>query len=121
MREGATQSVKADLALRAVADAEAIDVSEDEIDSEIERLAQRVGAKPAQLRKQLDRADQLPAVRSDVKKAKALEWLVEHVEVVDEEGHSIDRADLQPPEPDVDSAETERSELAEPQAEESGE
>ncbi|MDQ1395771.1 MAG: trigger factor, partial [Acidimicrobiaceae bacterium] len=92
MREGAAESVKADLALRAVAEAEAIEVSDDEVDAEIERLAQRVGAKPAQLRKQLDRADQLPAVRSDVKKAKALEWLVEHVEVVDEEGHSIDRA-----------------------------
>src|SRR4051794_39824738 len=100
MRESAEQSVKADLALRAVAEAEELDVSDDEVDEEIERLAQRINAKPNQLRKQLERTDQIAAVRSDVKKAKALEWLVEHVEVVDDEGHAIDRADLTPPDDD---------------------
>ena len=61
----------------------------------------------------------MPAVRSDVKKAKALEWLVEHVEVVDEEGHPIDRADLQPPQPpaatdtDIDMSETDETDETE--------
>jgi hypothetical protein len=42
----------------------------------------------------------MPAVRSDVRKSKALEWLVDHVEVVDEAGHLIDRSQLSPePEP----------------------
>jgi hypothetical protein len=58
--------------------------------------------KPAQLRRQLERAEQMPAVRSDVRKSKALEWLVEHVEVVDEAGHPIDHALLSPPEPEPD-------------------
>ena len=40
--------------------------------------------KASDVYRQLERADQLPAVRSDVKKSKALEWLVEHVEIVDD-------------------------------------
>ena len=87
-------AVKADLALRAVADAEGIEVSDEDVDAEIARLAERYGSKgtkPAQLRRQLERAEQLPAVRSDVRKSKALEWLLDTVEIVDEEGHPIDR------------------------------
>jgi trigger factor len=105
LQAGATEAVKADLALRAVADAEAIEVSENDIDAEVARLAERVGQKPAQLRKALERAEQMPAVRSDIRKSQALEWLVQHVEVVDEEGHAIDRADLGPP-PETQSAAT---------------
>ena len=55
------------------------------------------------MRAQLERAEQLPAVRSDLKKGKALEWLVEHAEVVDEDGRPVDRALLQPPQPDEDA------------------
>jgi trigger factor len=91
LHQRASESVKADLALRALADAESIEVSDAEVDAEIERLAGRIGQKPAQLRRQLERDDRLPAIRSDLRKSKALEWLVEHVEVVDEEGHQIDR------------------------------
>ena len=50
----------------------------------------------AQVRKNLVTADQLPAVRSDLRKAKALAWLLEHVDVVDPEGQPIDRAELEP-------------------------
>jgi trigger factor len=97
LRAEAVHAVKADLGLRALAAAEDIEVSEDEVDVEIGRLAERMGEKPAQLRRRLERADRLPTVRSDLRKAKALEWLVEHVEVVDEEGNPVDRAELQPP------------------------
>jgi hypothetical protein len=41
----------------------------------------------------------MPAVRSDIRKAKALGWLMEHVEIVDEEGSPIDRDALKPDEP----------------------
>jgi trigger factor len=97
LRHGAADGVKADLALRAVADAEAIEATDDDVDAEIARLAERVGQKPAQVRRQLDRGDQLQAVRSDVRKAKALAWLLEHVEIVDEDGKPIERADLELP------------------------
>lgn len=90
----AAQAVKADLALRALVVAEGIEADDDEVDREIERLAERFQRKPTQLRRDLERGEGLAAVRSDVRKAKALAWLVEHVEVVDEEGNPIDRAEL---------------------------
>ena len=96
LRKESARAVKADLGLRAVAEAEALEVSEAEIDEEVDRLAKRLGQKPAALRRELERQDALPTVRSDLQKAKALEWLVEHVEIVDEEGHPVDRADLEP-------------------------
>ena len=49
------------------------------------------GQKPEKVREQLDRNEQLPAVRSDLRTRKALEWLLEHVEIVDPEGQPIDR------------------------------
>jgi trigger factor len=101
LREAATRAVKADLALRAVADAEGLGASDEEFDAEIERIAQAAGQKPAAVRKQLDRNDQLPAVRSDIRKGKALAWLTEHVEIADEEGRTIDRAELMTPTPDT--------------------
>ncbi|MBA3653335.1 MAG: trigger factor [Actinobacteria bacterium] len=96
LRTEATAAVKADLALRAVAVAEGIEVTEEDLDNEIARMAERMDEKPDKVRKQLDRADQMPAVRSELRNSKALEWLIEHVEVMDEEGNPIDRADLTP-------------------------
>ncbi len=95
LREGAVTAVKADLALRAVADAEHFDPTDADIDAEIRRLAESYQMKLGELRKNLERADQMPAVRSDWKKSKALDWLVDHVEVVDPSGQPIDRAFLE--------------------------
>ena len=118
LRAQAAPSVKADLALRAVAETEGIEPTEEDIDAEIERLARTYDLKPNQVRRNLERADQMPAVRSDWKKSKALEWLLEHVETVDAEGQPIDRALLSasaPPDSDSEAA----SEV--PQDEETGE
>ena len=49
------------------------------------------------LRKRVEQAGQLPTVRSDIRKAHALRWLLDHVEIVDEEGHTIDRSELLAP------------------------
>ena len=95
LRESAVQAVKADLALRAVAEAEGIEVTDEDLDGEIEALAARLREKPEKVRKQLERNEQIPAVRSDLRTRKALEWLLEHVEVVDPDGEPIDRADLE--------------------------
>jgi trigger factor len=117
LREGAVPAVKADLALRAVAEGESLEPTDQDIDDEIERLAASYKVKSKDLRRSLERADQMPAVRSDWKKSKALEWLVEHVEIVDADGQPIDRALLEPDfstpdpdSPDPDSPETDTSE-----------
>jgi trigger factor len=105
LRELAVQGVKADLALRAVAEAEDVEVEDADLDAEIENLATRVNEKPAKVRQQLERADQLPAVRSDIRKRKALDWLVEHVELVDEQGNPIEREALELPADENDEEE----------------
>ena len=97
VRIGAAQAVRADLALRAVVAQEEIAATSDEIDAEIARLAERVGQKPEKVRRELERSGGLETVRSDVARGKALEFLVEHAKVVDEEGNEID---LTIPEPE---------------------
>jgi trigger factor len=101
LRGAATEAVKADLALRALAEAEAIEVTEEDLESEIAQLADRMQQPAGALRAQLEAADQMPAVRSDIRKAKALGWLMEHVEIVDEDGNPIDRDDLKPDPPET--------------------
>ena len=96
LRERAVDSVKADLGLRAVVEAERIDVDDEDLDEEIARLAEQVGEPVSTVRNRLEHADQVPALRSELKKGKALEWLLDHAEVVDEEGKPVDRALLEP-------------------------
>lgn len=102
LRAQAVPNVKADLALRAVAEAEGIEPSEAEMDRFIERMAAQAGVSAQVIREQVERAGRRSAVRSDLKKSKAFDWLVEHAEVVDQEGHPVDRALLQPPESQAD-------------------
>ncbi|MGI8808464.1 MAG: trigger factor [Acidimicrobiales bacterium] len=110
LRTEATNAVKADLALKAVAEMEGVDVAEEEVEQEILDLARQSKKKPSVVRKELENEDQLPAVRSGIRKTKALEWLIAHTELVDEEGQVIDRSQLTPvsdfdgsdsPEPDA--------------------
>ncbi|HEX3541231.1 MAG TPA: trigger factor [Acidimicrobiales bacterium] len=105
LRVQAAEAVKADLALRAVADLEGIEVTDEDVDAEIGRLADRFDAAPADVREQLESSEQMAAVRSDVRKGKAIEWLVDHVEAVDAQGQLIDRALLvESPDPDTEDA-----------------
>ncbi len=97
LRQASEQAVRADLALRALADAESIEVDDDDVDREIANLSERLEQQPDQVRRQLERAERMPELRSDIRKGKAFSWLVDHVELVDEEGKSIDRAVLFPP------------------------
>jgi trigger factor len=90
VREGAVRAVLADLALRAVVTQEAIEVSDDEIDAEVVRLAERLEQKVEKVRRDLERRGVLETVRSDLARGKALEFLIEHTTVVDEEGNVID-------------------------------
>ena len=96
LRAGAERSVKADLALRALADAEDLQVTDDELDAVLESMAAQAGIDQAkQVRDRIDRSGRLPAVRSEQRKAKAVAWLLDHVELVDENGEPIDRTALQ--------------------------
>ena len=91
LRGQAVPAVKADLALRAIAEAEELEVSEQELDEAVAKLAAEVGQSAAELRKAFERNEGMQAVRSDLRKGKALDWLLDHVEVKDTEGNPVDR------------------------------
>lgn len=97
MREDAVRAVKADVGLRAIAEQEGIEVTDVEVDEEIARMAESQGRRPAAVRRELESEGRLPAVRSNLRKSKTLEWLIGHTEFVDEEGRVVDREQLKPP------------------------
>jgi trigger factor len=94
VRVDAQRAVKADLALRALAEAEALTLTDEELEAEIVTMAQRMETTPEELRRQLDTAGRTGAVRSELRKGKALQWLLDHVELLDEEGNPMSRDDL---------------------------
>ena len=104
LRIEALRAVKADLALRALADAEGIEVSDEELETALVAMAERLGVEPVALRKQVDRNGRTGAVRSEQRKAKALDWLLDNIELVDEAGNPISRDDLR-----VDQGERDQS------------
>ncbi len=94
VRTDALAAVKADLALRALVEAEELTLSDEELLAEIVTMAERMGTTPTELRRQLDTAGRTGAVRSELRKGKALEWLLDHVDLFDEEGNPMSRDDL---------------------------
>jgi trigger factor len=94
LRASSLQSVKVDLALRTLVEEEAIEVSDEELDEELATMGERLEMDVDEVREQLERAGRLSAVRSDRRKAKAMRWLVDNVELVDEEGKPVSRDDL---------------------------
>jgi trigger factor len=87
----ATSQVRADLALRALADAEGITVDDQDLAAEIERLASQTNQDPRALATRLARSGGLEQLRSDVRNDKAVEWLTASVDLVDEQGAPMDR------------------------------
>jgi trigger factor len=113
LRETAVAGVKVDLALRAVADAESIECTDDDLDEELEGVAARVGQSAEEVRARFERVGQISAVRSDIRKRKALEWLLERAEVLDPDGATIDRSELELPADADDEDDTATDEVAE--------
>jgi trigger factor len=103
LRRAAEVAARVDLALRAVAEAESMEIDDDELAQELAGLGERVGQGADEVEATLRETDQIGAVRSDLVKNKALEWLLDQVAVVDHDGSPIERELLVvPPDPDGD-------------------
>ncbi len=94
LKTTADRSARVDLALRAIALAESIEALEEDLDLEFEAVAARVQQGSDVVRTQLIEAGHLPALKTDISKRKALDWLTESVRISDEAGNSIVFADL---------------------------
>jgi FKBP-type peptidyl-prolyl cis-trans isomerase (trigger factor) len=75
--------VRDDLALEALARAVGIEIADDEVESEVARLAEAQKTSAAKLRERLVASGALALVREDLTQRKAMRWLMENVEVVD--------------------------------------
>jgi trigger factor len=113
LRATSTDAVRADLALRAVVAQEHIEATDDDVSAEIDRLAERLEAKPDRVRKDLERRGAMEALRSDLARGKALRFLVDHAEVVDEEGNTVDLTLPESPEASESNESSESSDIPE--------
>jgi trigger factor len=94
MKTQSEQAVKLDLALRAVANAEGFEVADDDLDAEYQRVAMQVGEKVAKVKKAYEQNDAVADLTAQIRKSKALEWLMHNTEVVDTDGNPIDNDEL---------------------------
>lgn len=101
-REPAEQAVKVDLALRTVAEVESLMPDDDKLTEAIDEMAAQSGMDGAELKSRLVEVGQITALRADLGKRDALEWLTENVELVDDNGDPVDRSVLELPEEETD-------------------
>jgi trigger factor len=89
MRGESVKAVKVDLALRAVAEAQNISADDDEVDNELNRIATQAGRKVAQVRKVYEQNDALGGLVAQIRKSKAVDWLLRNSTLVDPDGNAI--------------------------------
>ena len=94
MRGDSEEAVKVDLALRAVAAAESVEVEGHDLEMEYARMAMQHQQKSKDIRKAYEQNDAVPELEAQIRKSKALDWMIHNVEFVDEVGTAIDRDTL---------------------------
>ncbi|MFI6172543.1 trigger factor [Nocardia sp. NPDC051052] len=93
-KESAEKSVRTQLLLDAIAEAENTQVGQDELTERILFQSQRYGLAPEQFIQQVQQAGQLGAIFADVRRGKALAGVVGKVKVTDSEGNAVDTAEM---------------------------
>lgn len=94
LRAAAVEGVKIQLLLDTLADAEKIQVTDDEFGHEIVHRAQRAGMAPQQYYDQLVRSGTAPAIFGDVRRGKALSLVMERVKITDSAGSPVSLDEL---------------------------
>ncbi|GIE87802.1 trigger factor [Actinoplanes regularis] len=94
LTEAAQEGVRIQLLLDTVADAEDVQVTDDEFGHEIVHRAQRAQMQPQQYYDQLVRSGAAAAVFGDVRRGKALASVMERVTMKDSEGNTLSLDDL---------------------------
>ncbi|WP_019203640.1 trigger factor [Tsukamurella sp. 1534] len=89
-RESAEKQVKVQLLLDAIADAQDVQVDQQELQEHILFQSQRYGMQPQEFIQQVQQAGQLPALFQEVRRGKGLADVVQEVKVVDTDGNTVD-------------------------------
>jgi trigger factor len=80
-RGPAADSVKGTLAVDEVARRENIDTTDEDLEREIGRFAERAGLTSTAVRARLERDQALPRIRAGVRREKAMTWLIDHASI----------------------------------------
>jgi trigger factor len=104
LREPAEQAAKVDLALRSVAVAEGVSLTDEDMQAELDQMGPQFGEDGPKLRLALEESGQLSSMRADMAKQRAMEFVIEKVTIVDFDGNEIDPADIADPEPEADAS-----------------
>jgi len=91
LREDAKRAVRIDLALRAIARAEGLEPTSEEIDEELDKTAASMSTNAEVLRANLRDTGRVVAFNAEVAKMKASRWLLDHVTFVDPQGVEVNR------------------------------
>ena len=85
VRPGAERTVKAALILKAISEKEKIEVSEEEVQSEIEKKAKQMGLSSDYLKDQLEQNNMLEDIRAQVLEDKTYELIQKQAEISEQE------------------------------------
>ena len=85
LRASATDDVRGQLLLDAVANQEGIEVADEDLDDRVARLARSQNQAPGRLRGEMDRDGRLDSLRFQIRQEKTLDLLIQHAEVTERE------------------------------------
>ena len=89
LRHEAVTGSKLDLALRAIAQTEQLEVTEDEIEDELVKVADQVQRTADEVRADFAEGGRLPTLRSNLLKSKAFDWVMDRAKLVDIDGQPV--------------------------------
>jgi trigger factor len=81
-REAASETVRSTLVVDEIARRESIDVTEEDIATEIDRFAERSGHTSTAVRARLEKEGALDRIRAGIRREKTMSWLLEKANVV---------------------------------------
>jgi len=90
MKEQSEKAVKVDLALRAIAVAQGIEITDADVEAEYEAIGVRVNEKTAKVRRAYEQNDAVTDLIAQMRKSQALEWLLHNSVYVDQNGAVLD-------------------------------
>ncbi len=96
-----------DLALRALAKAEGLAATDEEVDEQVAQIANASGMDTDDARERLRLSGQLFALRAEIAKRKALDWVFDNVKLVDDKGNDLTRSDITGEAPKIEEAQVE--------------
>ena len=107
-----SKTLRQQFLLDAIADAEGLEVSQDDIGQWLIQQAPRYNMTPDQFIQALIQSDQLSSAIGDVRRGKALSLVLEHAEITDASGRVVDLDALDQADEDVEELEAEIDEVA---------